>query len=189
MKRYILPAAFLLTFYWPMSCTNNESATTTTDSSAIGTTVATTETTTTTGSHALLETETYTDLKTGKTFRLKRDNSGNYASESGEPLNYYFSSSTHDTFYGPSGRWVNNALVYDANNGYSIDESRATQTNTTSSGDMGTPDKVKSTESEFKAKSNDGSDKVKVTNDEAKMKASDGSKIKTNGNETKIKNK
>jgi hypothetical protein len=187
VKRYLLPAAFLLTFYWPVACTNNESTTTTSDSLSTATTPATTDAVaTTTTTHSISESETYTDLKSGKTFRIKRDASGNYASENGEPLTYYYSTTSHDTFYGPTARWVNNALTYDASKGYSIDESRVS---VGSSGGMGTPDKVKSTESEFKAKSNDGEDKVKVTEDESKMKSSDGSKIKTNENETKIKNK
>jgi hypothetical protein len=182
MKRYILPAVILLAFYWPISCTNNEGSTTATDSLNIGTTTADASmASASASSHSPVETETYTDLKTGKTFRIKRDNSGNYTSESGEPLDYYYSETTRDTFYGPSGRWVNNALIYDPDNGYSIDESRASQSAAMDA------DKVKANENEFKAKSNDGEDKVKLNENEAKMKSSDGSKIKVNEDEVKIK--
>lgn len=184
MKRYILPAIILIAFYWPISCTNNEHAATATDSLNTGTTTTTADASlasASAGSHSPMESETYTDLKTGKTFRIKRDNDGSYTSESGDPLDYYYSETTHDTFYGPSGRWVNNALIYDPNNGYSIDESRASATMDA--------DKVKANENEFKAKSDDGENKVKLNENEAKMKTSDGAKVKVNENETKIKSK
>lgn len=182
MKKYILPTAALLSFfYWPTSCTGDGSSTSSTDS--VSTVTTTTESQAaapaSAGTHVLVETETYTDLRTGKTFRIKKDNSGNYTTESGEQLTYYYSPSTQDTFYGPTGRWVNNALNYDQSSGYSIDEQRA-------AAQMSDMDKVKITDEEYKAKSENG-DKVKITNDETKIKTAEGDKIKANEDELKIK--
>lgn len=194
MKKYLLPAAFLLTFYWPMACTNNETTGGAADSlstSATTTTVASTSP----GAHRLSESETYSDLNTGKTFKVRMDTkTGRYVADNGVDLMYYLNPVTHDTFYGPEGRWVNGALNYNPGTGYSIDESRI-QVNPSSPEEdtemmgIGGTDKVKSNENEFKAKSNDGEDKVKANENEAKMKENSGSKIKTNEHETKIKQK
>ena len=168
------------------ACSDTDTSTTTSDTALVSTTPATITTTTTT--HIISENENYTDLKTGKTFKVKKDAAtGNWVRENNEPLEYYLSPVTHDTFYGPTGRWVNNALIYDPGSGYSIDEVRWQQMNA----DNGTmePGKVKMTEEELKAKTSDGADKVKITNDETKIKTSEGTKIKSNENETKIKQK
>jgi hypothetical protein len=176
------------------ACSDNDTASTTnTDSLSTSTTVdATTATTTSTTTHTLSENETYTDLRSGTTFKVKKDASGSWTRDNGEALGYYLSPVSHDTFYGPTGRWVNNALNYDPGSGYSIDEIRWNQMNADNSSMQGTDmqaDKVKETDEELKMKSADGEDKVKITDEETKIKTREGVKIKSNENETKIKQK
>lgn len=166
------------------SCSNDETATTTTtDTAAVATTTTmeSTPTTTTTTTRTLVENETYTDLRSGKTFHVRRDASGNWAADNDVKLDYYYSSAG-DTFYGPSARWVNGALIHEGDN-YRVDETRWNELN---SGTMMEADKVKMNDEELKIKSADGDTKLKVTDDKTKLKTPD-MKVKEDEDGIKVK--
>lgn len=133
----------------------------------------------------------YTDLRSGRTFRVVRDPaSGNYNAQTGEPLDFYVNTETRDTFYGPGGLWVNGAMFNNAGT-YSVDYDRVRQRDAGYASPRGTTpagDKVKVTEGELKAKSANGDRKTKVTDEERKFKSGDGeTKIKETSDEYKAK--
>jgi hypothetical protein len=135
----------------------------------------------------LSENDSYIDLKTGKTIRIRRDTMNNtYMAEDMTPLDIYVNTTTMDTFWGPEAITVNNALTYDAGV-WSVDQMRVERNGEgykakSEDGEM----KVKENENELKMK--DGDAKVKASDDEYKYKDGD-TKIKSNDEKTKIKTK
>jgi hypothetical protein len=135
----------------------------------------------------LSENDSYIDLKTGKTVRIRRDTINNtYTTDDMAPLDIYVNTTTMDTFWGPEAIPVNNALTYDAGV-WSVDEMRVERNGEgykakTEDGEV----KIKENENELKMK--DGNDKVKASDDEYKYKDGD-TKIKSNDEKTKIKTK
>lgn len=166
------------------ACNSGTDTTATNDSSSV---VVTNDATTFSANPSLSETDTYMDLNTQKTFRVRRDSqSGVYTAEDMTPLGIYVNTSTHDTFSGPEGLLVNNALLF-TNGSYSVDELKVKRN--------GEGYKVKSEDGEYKEKLNeneyklkDGDVKVKANENEYKYKDKEaGVKVKSNENETKIK--
>jgi|GEM_PF-2275828 len=173
------------------ACDSGTDTTTTNDSTATvvtnETSGSTDQTITMSANPPLSETDTYLDLKTGKTFKVRKDSqSGIYVGENMEPLDIYVNTNTRDTFSGPEGLLVNNALIF-SNGAYTVDELKVKRN--------GEGYKAKSEDGEYKEKSNeneyklkDGSVKVKANENEYKYKDKDaGVKVKSNENETKIK--
>ena len=188
MQRYkiLLTMALGSTLFMASCSDNTSSTTTTTTDSTIGAGVTTTTTTTTTQVPVLSETDSYIDLKTGKTIHIRRDPSSNvYVSDEMPQLDIYVNTNTRDTFWGPEAVSVNNALVFDGPGMWTVDEMRVERNGEgykakSADGEL----KIKENENEFKAK--DGDAKVKSNEDEYKYK-DDGLKIKSNENKTKIK--
>lgn len=144
---------------------------TTTGESAMDSTAAATEmadnsmtTTTTTRTFD----GTYTDLSTGKSVQVRRDDSKGYMvdASTGAPIEFFVDMNTRDTFYGKTGTVVNNAIMMDEGT-YKLDDA-----------------KIKWDGEELKVKGDDS--KEKITNDEYKYKDGD-TKIKDNENEYKAK--
>jgi hypothetical protein len=151
-----------------------------------GVPVADGSTTTGTSTVALSETDSYIDLKTGKTIRIRRDPSTNqYTTAEMTPLDIYVNTTSRDTFWGPSATRVNGALMRGDDGMYTVDELRIERN--------GDGYKAKSEDGDFKIKENenelkikDGDMKIKSNENEYKYKDGD-TKIKSNENETKIK--
>jgi hypothetical protein len=107
----------------------------------------------------------YVDLNTGKS--VKRDNAtGRYVDDAGNPVDFYVDVNSKDTFYGETGKNVNNAVIY-TNGEWQLDDT-----------------KIKVDGDEIKMKS--GDTKVKMEGDEYKRKTDD-SKLKAEGDEVKTK--
>lgn len=128
---------------------------------------------------------TYTDLNTGRTVQLARNEQTGYVTDAttGEPVEFYVDMNSMDTFYGRSNAVVNNAIMRDGEGKYKLDDAKVKWD--------GDEMKLKSADSkekwdgdEYKYKS--GDTKVKRDGDESKIK-NDNVKIKTDGNETKVK--
>jgi len=168
------------------SCNDDQTTTTTTtdsNSSAVVTEAAAP------GRRIVLsETDSYIDLKTGKTIRIRRDTVQNiYIQEDMTPLDIYVNTASMDTFWGPEAVPVNNALIHDDAGMWTVDELRVERNGEgykAKSEDGET--KIKENENELKMK--DGDAKLKVNEDEYKYKDGD-TKIKGNENKTKIKTK
>lgn len=188
MKKYQIATSLLMGMVAFSACDNDTNTVTTSDTTTQMTQPATIAAEgTASGRYALSETDTYMDLNTQKTFTLRHDSqSGYYTASDMTPLNIYVNTTTRDTFSGPEGLLVNNALVF-TNGAYSIDELKVKRN--------GEGYKVKSEDGEYKEKLNeneyklkDGDVKVKANENEYKYKdKSAGVKIKSNENETKIK--
>lgn len=117
---------------------------------------------------------TYTDLSTGESVQLKRNENGVIVNlQTGEPVEFYVDMSTQDTFYGKTGAEVNNALLYN-NGAYELDETRLNK------------DDYKETLEGDEYKLKDGDTKIKATDGEYKYKKGD-TKIKSTKDQTKIK--
>ncbi|TDH20038.1 hypothetical protein EXU57_21635 [Segetibacter sp. 3557_3] len=112
---------------------------------------------------------TYVDLASGKAVKLKRDSVSHYIVDesTSSPVSYYVNTATSDTF-DRSGRVVNNALIKDANNMWSVDESRI-KIKTQNDGDVKIKDR--NTDTKVKLETN-GDGKIKT--DSGKIKVKDG---------------
>jgi lipopolysaccharide export system protein LptA len=128
---------------------------------------------------------TYTDLSTGRSVQVRRDEANGYMVDAatGQPIEFFVDMSTRDTFYGKTGTVVNNAILADHGT-YKLDESKVKW-----EGDElkikyadGSKEKVDGDEYKYK----DGDSKMKVDGDEAKYK-DENVKVKVEGDEVKVK--
>jgi hypothetical protein len=185
MKYNILLSALAIAAATYTSSCNDDGTTTTTSTDSVSTAIVSAPT----GEPQrviLSEADSYIDLKTGKTIRIRRDTVRNvYVREDMTPLDIYVNTSSMDTFWGPEAVPVNNALIRDESGMFTVDELRVERN--------GDGYKAKSEDGEIKIKENenelkmkDGDAKIKVSDDEYKYKDGD-TKIKSNDKETKIK--
>jgi hypothetical protein len=175
---FLLGAAAILGF---AACNESSTDSTTTTDSSANTTTATTSTTMTRGTEiANFSGRTFMDVKTNKPVTLRWDTSHYYyTDESGAQPYYFYDPATSDTF-DYWGRRVNTYLIN--NNGdYTIDETRWSTDNPTSTmGDTGT--------SSTSSSSTSGDTKIKATDDKYKEKT-DTSKLKVTDDKMKAKKK
>lgn len=111
----------------------------------------------------------YLDLNTNQYVSVKKDSVNGYMvnSKTGEPVDFYVDTKTHDTIYGMTGEVVN-GKVYQTNEGKW---------------------EVKRDSDEYKAKSeSDNSAKIKMEGDEYKMKDGDYTIKKEGNGDVKIEN-
>lgn len=131
---------------------------------------------------------TYTDLNSGRTVQLARNEQTGYVTDAatGEPVEFYVDMSSMDTFYGRSTAVVNNAIMRDDEGKYKLDDSKVKWDDNEMKLKGADGSKEKWDGDEYKYKSADGDTKVKRDGDESKIKT-EGVKIKTEGGETKVK--
>jgi hypothetical protein len=130
----------------------------------------------------------YTDLSTGQTVELRKDEKTGYVVyvATGEPIDFYIDMNTLDTFFGRSGTVVNNMILYTDENRYMLDDAEVKWDGEELKilGADGSKEKLEG--DEYKSKSADGS-KVKQDGDEYKVKTSDGTKVKEEDGKVKVK--
>lgn len=137
----------------------------------------------------------YIDLNTGKTIEVEKDKETGYMvnAETGKPVYLYVNPASKDTFYGRTGKKVNNHVIITDNNTYRYDDD---DKYVYEDGDykMKTDDgDIKVKDGDYKMKTDDGD--VKIKDGDYKKKTDDGDvkikrgnlKIKTDDGETKVK--
>jgi len=176
--------------------TNTTAATTTNTDTVVAPPAAdpnmvTTTTTTTTTRPAFQPRQgvQYMDLRTKKLVTVRVDTVHHYVvnAATNQPLDFFIEPGTTDTFYGRNMQVANGYINYGSGNDWRYDESRAN--NSMNSSDMNST--TTATDNPNTSTGSTGSDvkKIKTNGNETKIKTTDGSKMKSNSNETKIKNK
>jgi hypothetical protein len=138
----------------------------------------------------------YIDLTTGKTIKIEKDEETGYMvnADSKKPVYLYVNPSTKDTFYGRTGKKVNNHVIVTDNGNYKFDDDDYVYRN--GEYKLKTDDSdVKVKDGDYKMKTDDGD--VKVKDGDYKRKTDDGDvkikngdvKIKTDDGEVKVKRK
>jgi hypothetical protein len=126
----------------------------------------------------------YIDLTSGKTIMVEKDGESGYMvnSETKKPVYLYVNSAKRDTFYGRTGKKINNHIVYDGGE-YRYDDDDYVYKN----GDykVKTDDEdIKIKDGDYKKKTDDGD--VKIKDGDYKKKTDDGD-VKIKDGNTKIK--
>ncbi len=126
----------------------------------------------------------YMDLRTRKMVTVRVDTVHHYIvnTQTNEPVDWLMEPGTTDTVYGRNMQMANGYINYGSGTDWSYDESRNAGSMTGGSGaggdaTMTSGGQMMSTEPE----------KVKTNGNETKVKYSDGSKMKVNDNEVKVK--
>ncbi len=166
------------------ACENGTTTTATTTDTAVvpasDPNMITTTTTTTTTRPAFQPKPNvqYVDLRTKKMISVRVDTVHHYIvnTQTNEPVDWFMEPGTTDTVYGRNMQMANGYINYGSGTDWSYDESRASS-NMSSDATMTSGGDMMSTEPE----------KVKTNGNETKVKYSDGSKVKVNDNEIKVK--
>ncbi len=126
----------------------------------------------------------YIDLTSGKTIRVEKDNETGFMvnAETKKPVYLYVNQSARDTFYGRTGKKINNHVIH-ADDDYRYDDDDYVYKN----GDYKVKEDdedIKIKDGDYKKKTDDGD--VKIKDGDYKKKTDDGD-VKIKNGDTKIK--
>ena len=118
----------------------------------------------------------FIDLESGKTITVEKDSKTGYMinGETKEPIGIYVNTATNDTFYGRTGKVINNSVVRSSDGKYTyrdgdVDGNRVKVKVQGNGGiDVNDPDYKKKVEADGDIKIKDGNTKIKIDEDGSK---------------------
>jgi len=118
----------------------------------------------------------FIDLESGKTITVEKDSKTGYMinGETKEPIGIYVNTATNDTFYGRTGKVINNSVVRSSDGKYTYRDGDAdgnrVKVKVQGNGgiDVNDPDYKKKVEADGDIKIKDGNTKIKIDEDGSK---------------------